>query len=123
MNKQGTHNPAQGNKADNAHSLSLFPIFGIEIRLDISVIIIFTLIVFSLGNGVYTSWHPEWAPAMVWGTALLSGLAFLRHCWRMNFPTPWCPSTWVYRYHVSHYFFSVVSPKLVASLIVPSMNS
>ena len=76
MNKQGTHNPAQGNKADNAHSLSLFTIFGIEIRLDISVIIIFTLIVFSLGNGVYTSWHPEWTPAMVWGTALLSGLAF-----------------------------------------------
>ena len=76
MNKQGTHNPAQGNKADNAHSLSLCTIFGIEIRLDISVIIIFTLIVFSLGNGVYTSWHPEWTPAKVWGTALLSGLAF-----------------------------------------------
>jgi Zn-dependent protease len=76
MNKQSTHNPAQGNKVDNAHSLSLLTVFGIEIRLDISVVIIFTLIVFSLGNGVYTSWHPEWTPGMVWGTALFSGLAF-----------------------------------------------
>ena len=34
-----------------SHSLSLFRLFGIEIRLDISVLVIFSLIVFSLGSG------------------------------------------------------------------------
>ena len=76
MDKQSAQSPALRNGADNAHSLSLFKIFGIEIRLDISVIIIFALIVFSLGNGIYASWHPEWTLTMLWGTALFSGIAF-----------------------------------------------
>lgn len=76
MDKQLANNRALQNRTGNGHSLSLFTLFGIEIRLDISVIIIFSLIVFSLGNGIYANWHPEWTPAMVWGTALLSGLAF-----------------------------------------------
>jgi len=76
MSKQAPHKPPAQSSTDKGHSLSLFTVFGIEIRLDISVIIIFALIVFSLGNGIYSSWHPEWTPAMVWGTALLSGIAF-----------------------------------------------
>ncbi len=68
--------PSAQNTAGHTHSLSLFTVFGIEVRLDISVIIIFSLIVYSLGNGVYASWHPDWTPAMIWGTALFSGLAF-----------------------------------------------
>lgn len=75
MDQQRSNNP-QHKHEDRSHSLSLFKIFGIEIRLDISVVIIFTLIVFSLGNGVYTSWHPDWTQAMVWSTALASGVAF-----------------------------------------------
>lgn len=76
MDKQSMHKPAARSSTDNGHSLSLFTVFGIEIRLDISVIIIFALIVYSLGNGIYSSWHPEWTPVMIWGTALLSGIAF-----------------------------------------------
>ena len=76
MNTQGIKKPAVQGRADDGHSLSLFTVFGIEIRLDISVIIIFALIVFSLGNGIYSSWHPEWTAITVWGTALLSGIAF-----------------------------------------------
>ena len=76
MDKPHTHKPAARSSTDNGHSLSLFTVFGIEIRLDISVIIIFALIVFSLGNGIYSSWHPEWTTTMVWGTALFSGIAF-----------------------------------------------
>lgn len=76
MSTQAPHKSPTQSSADKGHSLSLFTVFGIEIRLDISVIIIFALIVFSLGNGIYSSWHPEWTPAMVWGTALLSGIAF-----------------------------------------------
>ena len=59
-----------------SHSLSLFRLFGIEIRLDISVLVIFSLIVFSLGSGVLPGWHPEWKPGLVWGTAIVSGVVF-----------------------------------------------
>lgn len=64
MNKQRADNSTLRDKKDSGHSLSLFTLFGIEIRLDISVIIIFSLIVYSLGNGVYASWHPDWTPAL-----------------------------------------------------------
>jgi Zn-dependent protease len=54
----------------------LFRLFGIEIRLDFSVIFIFALIVYSLGSGVFPLWHPEWAGTVVWSTALGAGLLF-----------------------------------------------
>ena len=54
----------------------LFTLFGIEIRLDFSVIFIFGLIVYSLGAGVFPSWHPEWTGGMVWTTATTAGLLF-----------------------------------------------
>jgi len=76
MARQHTNNRSHRTGIDNSHSFSLFSVFGIEIRLDISVLIIFSLIVWSLGNGVYASWHPGWAPPVIWGTAVLSGLAF-----------------------------------------------
>jgi len=76
MDKQRAGRTCFQGKKDNTHSLSLFTLFGIEIRLDISVMIIFSLIVYSLGNGVYASWHPDWSPIVTWGTALVSGLAF-----------------------------------------------
>ncbi len=60
----------------SSHSLRLLSLFGIQIRLDISVLIIFALIVFSLGSGVLPQWHPEWSPAVLWGTAVVSGVLF-----------------------------------------------
>lgn len=59
-----------------SHSIPLFKIFGIEIRLDLSVAIIFGLIVFSLGSGVFPQWHPDWGPGLVWLTAVTSGVLF-----------------------------------------------
>ncbi|MEJ2088258.1 MAG: site-2 protease family protein [Gammaproteobacteria bacterium] len=56
--------------------LKLFSLFGIEIRLDFSVVFIFALIVYSLGAGVFPTWHPEWSPATAWATALGAGLLF-----------------------------------------------
>ncbi|MDZ7825536.1 MAG: site-2 protease family protein [Gammaproteobacteria bacterium] len=50
--------------------------FGIEVRLDISVILIFLLIVWSLAGGLFPDWHPDWSPALRWGTALAAGLLF-----------------------------------------------
>ncbi len=51
-------------------------LFGIEIRLDFSVTIIFALIVFSLGGSVFPDWHPDWSPLVTWSTALLAGVLF-----------------------------------------------
>ncbi len=54
----------------------LFSLFGIEIRLDFSVVFIFGLIVYSLGSGVFPAWHPEWPANTVWATAFAAGLLF-----------------------------------------------
>lgn len=56
--------------------LRLFSVFGIEIRLDFSVIFIFGLIVYSLGVGVFPAWHPEWPANTIWVTAFAAGLLF-----------------------------------------------
>lgn len=54
----------------------LFSVFDIEIRLDWSVLIIFALIVYSLGGGLFPQWHPDWTPAISWLTALAAGVIF-----------------------------------------------
>jgi Zn-dependent protease len=56
--------------------MKLFTLFGIEVRLDFSVIFIFSLIVYSLGAGVFPSWHPDWPAATIWSMSLLAGLLF-----------------------------------------------
>ena len=56
--------------------MKLFTLFGIEVRLDFSVIFIFGLIVYSLGAGVFPSWHPDWPAATIWSMSLLAGLLF-----------------------------------------------
>jgi Zn-dependent protease len=56
--------------------LRLFSLLGIEIRLDWSVLIIFSLIVYSLGAGLFPQWHPDWPPATTWLTALAAGVIF-----------------------------------------------
>ena len=56
--------------------MKLFSLFGIEVRLDFSVVFIFALIVYSLGTGVFPSWHPDWPVATIWSMAVLAGLLF-----------------------------------------------
>ena len=60
----------------NGHSLPLFRLFDIEIRLDISVLLIFGLIAISLGNGLLPLWHPDWTGTLIWGTALFAAVLF-----------------------------------------------
>jgi len=62
--------------AGERSGLRLFSIFGIEIRLDMSVAIIFGLIVYSLGGGLFPQWHPDWSPAQYWVTAVGAGIMF-----------------------------------------------
>lgn len=58
------------------HSLALGRVLGVVIRLDLSVLIIFALIVFSLAGGVFPRWHPQWSAATHWLTAMAAGIAF-----------------------------------------------
>lgn len=57
-------------------SIRLLSVFGIQIRLHFSVLLIFALIVASLGRGVLPVWHPEWTDATRWSAALAAGVLF-----------------------------------------------
>jgi Zn-dependent protease len=49
---------------------------GIAIHVDLSLVIVFSLITFALGNGLFPSWHPEWGPLVTWATALAAAFLF-----------------------------------------------
>jgi Zn-dependent protease/predicted transcriptional regulator len=57
-------------------SLKIGSVWGIEIRLDISVAIIFSLVVYSLGANVFPGWHEDWNALSIWVTALAAGALF-----------------------------------------------
>lgn len=50
-------------------------LFGIAIRIDWSLILIFTLVTWNLGT-VFSQDHPEWGPRLAWATALLAAILF-----------------------------------------------
>jgi Zn-dependent protease len=51
-------------------------IAGIDIHIDWSLLIIFFLISFSLGAGLFPAWHPDWSPGLSWITALIAAFLF-----------------------------------------------
>lgn len=51
-------------------------LFGVEIRVDWSLAIIFALILFNLGAGLFPLWHPDWSPLLAWGVAFGAAVAF-----------------------------------------------
>ena len=52
-------------------------LFGVELRLDWSLLLIFALIVFNLGAGLFPAWHPDWPRAVSWLTATAAAALFL----------------------------------------------
>lgn len=50
---------------------------GIEVHLDLSLLIIFVLIGTSLALGTFPAWHPEWGPALTWTVAACAAVCFL----------------------------------------------
>ncbi|MFZ1864846.1 MAG: site-2 protease family protein [Polyangiales bacterium] len=51
-------------------------IFGVEIVADWSLLIIFGLVLFSLGGSLFPHWHPGWGPALTWGVATAAAVLF-----------------------------------------------
>lgn len=51
-------------------------LFGIEIRLDLSVTVIFLLVCLSLGGSLFPSWHPEWGAVLNWVCAIGAAVMF-----------------------------------------------
>lgn len=51
-------------------------LFGVEVIADWSLLVIFALVLFSLGNGVFPEWHPGWSSALTWGVAAAAAVAF-----------------------------------------------
>ena len=49
-------------------------LFGIEVRLDWSLAIVFALVTVNLGAGVLPSWHPAWGRTGVWAGAVIASV-------------------------------------------------
>jgi Zn-dependent protease len=50
---------------------------GVEIVLDWSLLIIFSLVAFSLAGGVFPAWHPDWGSGLIWLVALAAAALFV----------------------------------------------
>lgn len=59
-----------------SQGIRLGRLFGIEIAMDWSLLIIFLLISFSLSAGVFPAWHPDWSAALCWSTGLAAAVLF-----------------------------------------------
>jgi Zn-dependent protease/CBS domain-containing protein len=56
--------------------LKLFRIFGIDIAIDWSWILIFLLVTWNLGAGIFPQLHPDWSTELDWGLGLTAALLF-----------------------------------------------
>lgn len=56
--------------------VALGRLFGVEIRIDWSLALIFALILADLGVSVLPAWHPGWSWPVLWGTALAASVLF-----------------------------------------------
>ena len=61
---------------DTSRGWRVGSLFGIDIYLDTSLIIIFALVVYILGSNVFPDWHPDWEDSTRWFVALAAGVSF-----------------------------------------------
>lgn len=59
---------------DPTSGFLLARLFGVEVRLDWSLLIIFALVTINLAAGVLPSWHPDWGRLGVWVGAALAAV-------------------------------------------------
>ena len=60
-----------------ANGIRLGRIAGVEVSLDWSLLIVFTLIAMALSGGVLPHWHPDWGQGKVLVTAIAAAALFL----------------------------------------------
>ena len=51
-------------------------LIGVDIYIDWSLLIIFSLILLNLGFGLLPAWHPEWSAPLVWAVATSAAVLF-----------------------------------------------
>jgi Zn-dependent protease/CBS domain-containing protein len=51
-------------------------VVGVQIFIDWSLLIIFSLILLNLALGLLPAWHPEWSAGLTWGVATAAALLF-----------------------------------------------
>lgn len=56
--------------------VSLGRLFGVEIHLDVTLVVVFVLVAMSLGTGTLPAWHPGWAASLRWSVALAAAVLF-----------------------------------------------
>ena len=66
-----------GSGPGGVSGLRLGRVAGVEVRLDWSLLIVFTLIAMALAGGLLPRWHPDWGPAKVLATAIAAAVLFL----------------------------------------------
>jgi Zn-dependent protease/predicted transcriptional regulator len=51
-------------------------LFGIDVRIDWGLFLVFWLVTFNLGAGLFPRWHPEWNFLLTWSVAVASAVLF-----------------------------------------------
>jgi Zn-dependent protease len=51
-------------------------VFGVDVSLDFTLLIVFFLVATSLGQGTLPRWHPDWSAGLVWTVALGAAVLF-----------------------------------------------
>jgi Zn-dependent protease len=73
---QSRHRPAASG-VNRPRGLGLGRIAGVEVRLDLSLLIIFVLITLGLAMGLFPMWHADWSLALTLFTAASAAVLFL----------------------------------------------
>lgn len=71
---EGSH--GRPDASARARGVRLGRLFGVEIRLDFTLVIIFFLVATSLGESTLPNWHPDWPSGLVWAVAISAAVCF-----------------------------------------------
>lgn len=68
--------PAQHSPRRRRGGFRLGALLGVDVHVDVSLVVIFALIVTNLGGGLFPRWHPDWPRAMCWLVAMVAAALF-----------------------------------------------
>lgn len=78
MNAATPHrsDPAADERPGARGGIVLGHLFGVRIRVDWSLWIVFALVAFGLGGSLFPAWHPDWSPWLHWSVAIGAAVLF-----------------------------------------------